>query len=76
MSLEQYTDRPPKQLKLIVILGKIATMTYADGERDMEVLAALGTIKREKFNTLPEMNAYIQGIEDATGFLDSIIIET
>ena len=67
MSPEQYTGRPPKQLDLIVI--------HADGERDLAVLATLGTIRREKFGTLPKMNACIQGNHHATGFLTSTIIE-
>ena len=75
MSPEQYSGRPTKQLRVTVILGKMATMAYADGERDLALLAAVGTIKEERFESLPEMNAYIQGIQDATGFLNSLIIE-
>ena len=75
MSPEQYAGRPQKLLRVTVILGKMATMAYADGERDLALLAAVGTVKVEIFDTLGEMNAYTQGIEDATGFLNSLIIE-
>ena len=32
-------------------------MACAVGERDLAVIATLGTIIREKFDTLPEVNA-------------------
>lgn len=72
---QPFTGRPLKRLKLTLILGQMATAAYEDGERDLQKLKSLGTIKREEFDSLPEMNAYMKGVEDATGYLTSLIIE-
>lgn len=75
MSPDTYSRRPPKSHSLLVIVGQLATTEYEAGERDEKILAALGAVHRRKFANTPEMNAYIQGVEDAVGYMDSLIIE-
>lgn len=71
-----YSGRPTQFLCLLVILGHMAAAAYEDGERDEELLKTLGSLKRHTFSSIEEMNAYIQGVEDATGYLDHLIIQT
>lgn len=70
-----YSGRPPQPLTLLVILGHQATAAYEDGERDEQVLAALGTVRRHTFNTVSELNAYTQGVEDTAGYQRFVIVE-
>jgi hypothetical protein len=70
-----YSGPPPPSLRLLAIFGQEAVYAYENDERDEAVLQSLGTLKRHKFLNLGEMNAYIQGAEDATGHLGSLIIE-
>lgn len=68
-------QRPPLRLEITVVYGASATQAYEDGERDLALLGSLGRVKTYKFQTVQEMNAFIMGVEDATGFLDSLFIE-
>jgi hypothetical protein len=70
-----HDGRPPKRLNLLVIFGQLATFAYEDGLRSEEELKKLGRVVRHRFDTLEERNAYIQGVDEATGFLHSLIVE-
>ena len=74
-SQDEYSGRPPKRLSLLIIYGHEASMAYEDEERDEVVLSNLGKLVRHKFKTLQERNAFIQGVDEATGYLHSIVIE-
>ena len=76
MTPSNYSGRPSSRPhKIYVVFGIEATRAYSGGERDPEVLNRVGKLREYVFDTLKEMNAFIQGVEDATGYLDSMLIE-
>lgn len=75
MSPQHFSGRPPPRLEITVVFGIAATRAYLDGERDFDALNQVGRVKTYKFDTLPEMNAFIQGVDDAVGFLDVYYVE-
>lgn len=75
MCQQNYSGRSPTQRKLLVVLGQQASAAYDDGERDETILVGLGVLKRRQFDSIEEMNAYIEGVEDATGYMAHTMIE-
>ena len=75
MHLQQFSGRPKRQLRLTIVFGLAATRAYQDGERDQEVLNRIGRFKYFSFESLEEMNAFILGIEEAVGYLDTHFVE-
>jgi len=75
MTPRQYSGRPPKQHRIAVVYGVAATRLFHDGERDAAALSQVGKFKEYTFETVQELNAFILGVEDATGYLDSLFIE-
>ena len=71
----EYTGRPATRLNVLVIFGQEATMAYEDGERNEEVLKKSGHLVRHRFSTLEERNAYLTGVDEATGYLQTLIVE-
>lgn len=72
---QEYQGRPKQQLEVTVIFGIAATRAYADGERSPDVLNTVGRTETFKFNSLEELNAFIQGLEAAVGYQDVHVIE-
>ena len=75
MHRQQFSGRPKLRLELTVVFGLAATRAYQDSERDKDVLNRLGRIKSFSFDSLEEMNAFILGIEEAVGYLDTHFVE-
>jgi len=60
-----------KKYRLKVILGESACNAYNDNPRiTYEKLQELGDAKKVSFETEEEMNAYIRGLEDASGWME------
>lgn len=75
MSPQQFSGRPEPRLEITVVFGVAATRAYHDGERDEEVLNKIGRIKTFKFTTLEGLNAFLLGVDEATGYLDTHFVE-
>lgn len=69
-------NKPEKPHELAVIFGHLAVHAYLNGERRSDMLRRLGgEIRRYRFETIPELNAFIIGIEEAAGFDDAICVD-
>lgn len=68
-------EKPKRQLEITVVFGIAATRAYADGERDAAILRCLGRTHTFTFNSLEELNSFILGVEEATGYHDTLIID-
>ena len=75
MSQQEYSGRPRQRLDLTVVFGIGATRAYADGQRDRSELNKAGRIKTFNFNTLEELNAFVLGVDEATGYQDTIVVD-
>lgn len=58
-----------------VIFGSTAVQAYLDGEHDEETLSMLGRIKTYRFKTVPELNAFIHGVEEARGHANAVAVD-
>lgn len=62
--------------KISVIFGPIAVSAYLNGERNVETLRLLSDdVRHYEFTTIQELNAFIIGIEEATGLDDAIAVD-
>jgi hypothetical protein len=75
MHSQKFSGRPKRQLGLTIVFGLAATRAYQGGERDQEVLNRIGRFKYFSFDSLEEMNAFILGIEEAVGYLDTHFVD-
>lgn len=64
-----------KPHEITVVFGLQAVDAYHDGEYSAEALRRLGAIKSYRFATIPELNAFIHGIEEGQGYLDAIAVD-
>lgn len=65
----------PSQHECAVIFGIDAVDAYEDGETSVEALSRLGQVKFYEFNSIPELNAFIRGVEEAQGALDALSVD-
>ena len=65
-----FSGRPLPRLDLVIVFGLLAIQAYMEGQRDRKILNQLGRVCRQQFETVEELNAYLQGIEDCLGFHD------
>jgi hypothetical protein len=63
------------RFSVTVVFGSAAVRSYFDGERDDEVLCTIGRVKTYFFETRSEMRAFMIGVEQSTGFHDSLFLE-
>lgn len=75
MSQMEYSGRPSKPHRVYVVFGVEATRAYIEGERDLAVLNQRGRFATFTFDTVGELNAFIKGVEEATGYLDTLMLE-
>ncbi|SNT40019.1 hypothetical protein [Antarctobacter heliothermus] len=62
----------PTPLEVAVILGTKGVDAYYRGEIRIDTLLGLGPVKTFNFLTVPEVNAFIQGVDATQGFLDAL----
>lgn len=58
-----------------IIFGDAAVRAFNNGERSRAELQNLGDIVERTFSSKIEANAYLMGIDDADGWLDSMVLE-
>lgn len=76
MNRHHYSGRPSNGPHDVhVVYGRAATRAYAEGERDPNVLNQMGYFRRHSFDTVEELNAFIMGVEEATGHMESLLID-
>lgn len=59
-----------KKFKLKVVLGEDACRKAEDTKATYAMLRELGDAKKETFDTEAERDAYIRGLEDASGWME------
>lgn len=59
-----------------VIFGEAAVDAYEHGIADVETLRRLGSVKSYRFKSLPELNAFLFGIEEGNGYLEAMAVES
>lgn len=64
-----FSGRSLPRLELTLVLGLEAIQRFLTGAPPEEV-NKVGVIKFVKFGSIEELNAYVQGVEDALGFRD------
>lgn len=68
-------QRPKQQLEITVVFGIAATRAYADGERSAAVLNKFGRTQTFTFNSTGELNSFVLGVDEATGYQDMLVID-
>lgn len=65
----------PKPHSAWVIFGVAAIEAYEGGIQDVETLKCLGRVKEYRFHSLPELNAFLHGIQEANGHYEMMAVE-
>lgn len=60
---------------ITIIWGEQAARHYADGTTDHDQLAEFGTVTTYDFETERDLNHFLKGVEEASGWLDYAIKE-
>lgn len=58
-----------------IVFGEIATRRYQEGERDHAKLSDEGNVETFSFSTQAERDAFIDGVEAGSGWLEHMIFE-
>ena len=74
MTQQKFRGRAKTLPEVSVVFGMAAVAAYRDGERDPRMLNKVGSVRHYTFDTIEELNAFILGVEEATGRLDSLFI--
>lgn len=65
----------PKPHECAVIYGTDAVDAYHGGQTSFEALQGLGQVKFYEFATIPELNAFLKGVDAAQGALDALPVD-
>ncbi|MCG7629059.1 hypothetical protein MHM88_14705 [Epibacterium sp. MM17-32] len=65
----------PSQHEVAVIFGSDAVDAYEEGETSVEALKRLGLVKFYEFDSIPELNAFIMGIEEAQTGMEGLPVD-
>jgi hypothetical protein len=72
---EKQWNWSPKLHECAVIYGTDAVDAYNEGQTSLEALKGLGQVKFYNFGTIPELNAFLRGIDAAQGALDALPVD-